>query len=39
METPYAGGGDIRLSSWLGFKKNLAVKCNGFVSEGVYPED
>jgi hypothetical protein len=25
--------------SWLGFEKNLAVNCNGYVSEGVYPED
>ena len=32
-------GGDIRLKSWLGLKKNIAVNCNGFVSEGVYPED
>jgi hypothetical protein len=31
-------GGDIRLRSWCGFKKNIAVNCNGFVSEGVYPE-
>ena len=32
-------GGDIRLRSWFGFKKSIAVNCNGFVSEGVYPED
>jgi hypothetical protein len=32
-------GGDIRLRSWLGFEKNLAINCNGYVSEGVYPED
>ena len=32
-------GGDIRLKSWLGFKKNIAVNCNGVVSEGVYPEE
>ena len=32
-------GGDIRLKSWLGFSKNIAVNCNGYVSEGVYPED
>jgi hypothetical protein len=32
-------GGDIRLRSWLRFGKNLTVNCNGFVSEGVYPED
>lgn len=32
-------GGDIRLRSWLGFKKNIAVNCNGLVSEGIYPED
>jgi len=32
-------GGDIRLRSWLGFKKSIAVNCNGYVSEGIYPED
>ena len=32
-------GGDIRLRSWLGFKKNIAVNCNGYVIEGVYPEE
>jgi hypothetical protein len=32
-------GGDVRLRSWLGFEKNLAVNCNGYVSEGVYPEE
>ena len=32
-------GGDIRLRSWFGFKKSIAVNCNGYVSEGVYPED
>ena len=31
-------GGDIRLKSWLGFRKNIAINCNGFVAEGVYPE-
>lgn len=31
-------GGDIRLKSWLGFSKCIAVNCNGFVKEGVYPE-
>jgi hypothetical protein len=31
-------GGDIRLKSWLGFSKCIAVNCNGFVREGVYPE-
>jgi hypothetical protein len=31
-------GGDIRLKSWFGFSKNIAVNCTGFVSEGVYPE-
>jgi hypothetical protein len=30
-------GGDIRLKSWLGFSKSIAVNCNGFVKEGVYP--
>ena len=32
-------GGDIRLKSWLGFKKNIVVRCTGLVMEGVYPED
>jgi len=32
-------GGDVRLRSWLGFQKSLAVNCNGLASEGVYPED
>ncbi|TKB07457.1 hypothetical protein [Desulforhopalus sp. IMCC35007] len=32
-------GGDIRLKSWFGFSKSIAVNCTGFVSEGVYPED
>jgi len=31
-------GGDIRLKSWFGFEKNIAVNCYGLVSEGVYPE-
>ena len=30
-------GGDIRLESWLGFKKNIVVRCTGLVMEGVYP--
>jgi len=32
-------GGDIRLRSWFGFKKSIAVNCNGYVIEGVYPEE
>ena len=32
-------GGDIRLKSWLGFRKNIAVNCKGFVSEGLYPAE
>jgi hypothetical protein len=32
-------GGDIRLKSWLGFKKNIVVRCTGFVMEGLYPEE
>jgi len=32
-------GGDIRLKSWLGFRKNMAVNCTGYVYEGVYPND
>ncbi|MCF8145688.1 MAG: hypothetical protein K9N21_17390 [Deltaproteobacteria bacterium] len=31
-------GGDVRLKSWLGFRKHLAVNCTGLVTEGVYPE-
>lgn len=30
-------GGDIRLKSWLGFEKNIAVNSTGLVTEGVYP--
>ena len=30
-------GGDIRLKSWLGFRKNIAVNCTALVSEGTYP--
>ena len=30
-------GGDIRLKSWLGFRKNIIVRCTGLVMEGVYP--
>jgi len=32
-------GGDIRLKSWLRFRKNIAVNCTGLVMEGVYPEN
>ena len=32
-------GGDLRLKSWLGFRKNIAVNCTGFVTEGVYPAE
>ena len=32
-------GGDIRLESWLGFGKNIAVNCTGLVSEGTYPDE
>lgn len=32
-------GGDIILSSWLGFKKNIHVNCAGLVQEGQYPKD
>ena len=31
-------GGDIRLKSWLGFRKNLVIRCTGLAREGVYPE-
>ena len=30
-------GGDIRLKSWLGFRKNIVVRCTGLAMEGVYP--
>ncbi|MBW1783106.1 MAG: hypothetical protein JRL30_20480 [Deltaproteobacteria bacterium] len=30
-------GGDLRLKSWLGFRKNIAVNCTGLVKEGLYP--
>jgi hypothetical protein len=30
-------GGDLRLRSWFGFQKNIAVNCTGLVTEGVYP--
>jgi hypothetical protein len=30
-------GGDLRLKSWLGFRKNIAVNCTGLVTEGLYP--
>lgn len=29
--------GDIRLKLWLGFRKNIVVRCTGLVMEGVYP--
>lgn len=32
-------GGDLRLKSWLGFRKNIAVNCTGLVTEGVYPAE
>lgn len=32
-------GGDLRLKSWLGFKKYIAVNCTGLVTEGVYPAE
>ena len=32
-------GGDIRLVSWFGFKKNIHVNCAGLAREGTYPED
>lgn len=32
-------GGDLRLESWLGFRKNIAVNCTGLVTEGVYPAE
>ena len=32
-------GGDIRLKSWLGFRKNIAVNCTGLVAEAVYPAE
>ena len=31
-------GGDITLRSWLGFKKNIVVRCTGLAMEGTYPE-
>ena len=31
-------GGDLRLKSWLGFRKNIAVNCTGLVTEGTYPD-
>lgn len=31
-------GGDIRLKSWLGFRRNIVVRCTGLaIMEGVYP--
>ena len=32
-------GGDVRLESWFGFRKNIAVNCTGLVTEGVYPAE
>ena len=32
-------GGDLTLRSWFGFKKSIAVNCNGLVTEGRYPGD
>ena len=32
-------GGDIRLKSWLDFRKNIAVNCTGLVTEGIYPAE
>lgn len=32
-------GGDLRLKSCLGFRKNIAVNCTGLVTEGVYPAE
>jgi hypothetical protein len=29
-------GGDLRLRSWFGFRRNIAVNCTGLVTEGVY---
>ena len=28
----------MTMSSWLGFKRHLAVNCTGYVSEGRYPD-
>ena len=30
-------GGDIRLKSWLGFTRDIVVRCTGLAMEGVYP--
>lgn len=32
-------GGDLRLKSWFGFQKNIAVNCTGLVTEGLYPAE
>lgn len=32
-------GGDLRLKSWFGFRKNIAVNCTGLVTEGLYPAE
>jgi hypothetical protein len=31
--------GDLRLKSWSGFQKNIAVNCTGLVTEGIYPRE
>jgi hypothetical protein len=31
-------GGDVRLKSWFGYSRSIAVNCNGFVKEGIYPD-
>ena len=32
-------GGDLRLKSWFGFRRNIAVNCTGLVTEGLYPAE
>jgi hypothetical protein len=32
-------GGDLRLKSWFGFRKDIAVNCTGLVTEGLYPAE
>jgi len=32
-------GGDLRLKSWIGFRKNIAGNCTDLVTEGVYTEE
>jgi len=29
-------GGDLALRAWFGFKKHIAVNCNGLVTAGRY---